>query len=53
MLTKVAYDERTYPNPRRCLEAIREHIDLGWNVVQLRGPGDGPFVVLFRKDDER
>ena len=53
MLTKVAYDERTYPNPVVCLGAIRERIQLGWNVVQLRGPDKGPFLVVFRKDGEQ
>ncbi len=51
MVTKVAYDERSYRDADECLNAIREHLEFGWNVVQLRGSGSGPFLVLFRKDD--
>ncbi len=52
MVTKVSYDERVYPEPAKCLAAIREHLTVGWDVVQLRGPSNGPFVVVFRKTDQ-
>jgi hypothetical protein len=51
MVTRVAYDERSYRSADECLVAIREHLEVGWNVVQLRGSGAGPFLVLFRKDE--
>jgi hypothetical protein len=51
MITHVSYDERGYASPRECLIAIRAHIDRGWLVVQVRGPEDGPFIVLFRMND--
>ncbi len=53
VVTKVAYDQREYAEPDTCLAGIRERLALGWDIVQLRGPGNGPFVVLFRKSDTR
>jgi hypothetical protein len=47
-MTHVAYDERVYADSEACLKAIREHLETGWMLVQLRGPGTGPFLVVFR-----
>lgn len=51
MVTLVSYQEITVRSAVACVEAIRERVDLGWLVSQVRGPKEGPFTVLFRKDD--
>lgn len=51
MVTHVAYEEYRFRNSEECLAAIRRFVDLGWQISQVRGPADGPFVVLVRKDE--
>lgn len=51
MVTTVAYQEEQYPTAERCVAGIRLYVDRGWEVSQLRGPVQGPFVVLFRIED--
>ncbi|MGE0598849.1 MAG: hypothetical protein AB7J35_03375 [Dehalococcoidia bacterium] len=53
MIQHVAYREEHYSTARTCLRGIRELLVLGWTLVELRGPADGPFLALWRKDDER
>lgn len=52
MVTHVAYMEEEYSTAERCVAAIREYVARGWNVSQLRGPASGPFVVVYRMEDE-
>jgi hypothetical protein len=52
MVTHVAYDAVQCRTTSECIDAIRAHIELGWRVSQIRGPKDGPFYVVFRKDGE-
>lgn len=51
MVIVVAYQELKLRSAVECVEAIREHVEQGWGVSQVRGPKGGPFLVLFRKDD--
>jgi hypothetical protein len=51
VVTTVAYQEEQYPTAERCVAGIRRYVDRGWEVSQLRGPVQGPFVVLFRIED--
>ena len=51
MVTHLSYDEATYRDAAACLEGIRRHLDHGWSVLQLRGPRDGPYLVLFKMED--
>jgi hypothetical protein len=52
MVTHVAYDAVQCRTTSECIEAIRAHIELGWRVSQIRGPKEGPFYLVFRKDAE-
>ena len=52
MVTHVAYDAVQCATAVDCLHIIRAHIELGWRVSQIRGPKEGPFFVVFRKDGE-
>ena len=52
MVTHVAYDAVQCRTTSECIEAIRAHVELGWRVSQIRGPKEGPFYVVFRKDGE-
>lgn len=52
MVTHVAYDPVQCRTARDCVETIRNYVELGWKVTQVRGPKDGPFYVVFRKDGE-
>jgi hypothetical protein len=51
MVRHVSYFEARYDCAARCVQGIRERIALGWNIVELRGPVNGPFLVLYRMDD--
>lgn len=51
VVLRVAYQEEQYSTPERCLAGIRQYVDRGWDVSQLRGPAHGPFVVVFRIED--
>jgi hypothetical protein len=52
MVTHLAYNEERYRTPVDCLNGIRRHLERGWELLQLRGPSPGPFVALFRMQDE-
>lgn len=52
MVIHVAYQEERYPTAERCVAGIRGYVDRGWDVSQLQGPARGPFVVVFRIEDE-
>lgn len=47
----VAYQEEHYLNAEACMGGIRRRLDLGWNLSQIRGPRNGPFAVIYRKED--
>jgi hypothetical protein len=49
------YEPRQYPEVEECLSGIRDHVDRGWQVSEIRGSGKGPYFVLFRREepDER
>lgn len=51
MVTHVAYIQSDYRTAEDCLRGIREHVDLGWQISQIRGAQAGPFVVIFRMED--
>jgi len=48
----VSYIELHFPHAAMCLEEIRVRLDLGWQLTQVRGPRHGPFVLVFRKDQD-
>jgi hypothetical protein len=48
----VSYREEHYSSPAHCVRGIRDLVQLGWVIVEVRGPEKGPFFVLCRKDDE-
>ncbi|MBI2764649.1 MAG: hypothetical protein HYX53_01920 [Chloroflexi bacterium] len=52
MAPAVAYDEETYDTADGCLLAIKEHVEKGWLVMQIRGPHNGPFLVAYRMDGD-
>ncbi len=51
MVAHVAYVQEEYRTADECLRGIREHVDQGWKISQIRGPEHGPYVVIFRMDD--
>jgi len=51
MVTHVSFIEIHAGGPRECVEAIRERLELGWQLCQVRGPKSGPFALIFRMDD--
>lgn len=51
MVTHIAYQEERYRTAERCVAGIREYIDRGWDVSDLSGPLQGPFIVVFRLED--
>jgi hypothetical protein len=51
MVSRVAYDLREYRRPQECVAGIREHVEHGWAVAEIRGRPAGPFVVTFRIED--
>ncbi len=53
MIEHVAYREEHYSTARSCLRGIREQLVLGWTLVELRGSFDGPFLALWRMDEQR
>lgn len=53
MVSHVSYQEEHFTTSDRCLDAIRQHIERGWQVVQVRGPSHGPFVVMFGIDERQ
>jgi len=52
MVTHIAYIELHAASADECLETIREQLELGWHLCQVRGPRSGPFAVLFRVDGD-
>ena len=51
MVTHVAYIELHAASANECLETIRERIELGWQLSQIRGPRNGPFAMIFRMNE--
>lgn len=51
MICHISYFEARYESATPCVRGIREQIALGWTIVELRGPANGPFLVLYRMDD--
>lgn len=52
MVTHVSYIELHTGTAVDCIEAIREQLELGWRLSQVRGPRRGPFALLFRKEED-
>ncbi|MEP6871806.1 MAG: hypothetical protein ABI939_08155 [Anaerolineaceae bacterium] len=50
MVKHVSYTQANYTTSEDCVSGIREYVDLGWRVSQIRGTRHGPFAVLFRMD---
>ena len=46
-ITHIAYVEERYRDAARCLAGIRARVQWGWSVTQIKGDGNGPFVVIF------
>jgi hypothetical protein len=53
MVFHVAYREERYKSPEHCVAGIRQYVAQGWDICELRGPSNGPYVVLFRIEDEQ
>jgi len=51
MIQHVVYREEHHESAASCLEAIRERLAQGWEVVELRGGAHGPYLVLFRRGE--
>ena len=47
----VAYEQASYHRPAECIRGIRQHIDHGWQITEIRGGHEGPYLVVFRMDD--
>lgn len=52
MVTHLSYTEEQYANATECIAGIRSYIERGWEVLQLRGPRRGPFLVVFRIQED-
>ena len=52
MVTRVIYREEAYANAKQGLECIRRRVDAGWILTQVRGPANGPFIVVYRIEEE-
>ncbi len=53
MVTHVAYEEIQVQTAAVFVEVVRQHVERGWQISQVRGPRGGPFLVVFRKDDDQ
>jgi hypothetical protein len=51
VIRQIAYREDHYTTSAHCVRGIRDSLALGWTLVEVRGGVDGPFLVLYRKDD--
>lgn len=47
MVTHLVYREEHSPDAQSCIAHIRQRLDLGWMLTQVRGPATGPFAVLY------
>ena len=47
----VVYEQTSYRHPNDCVTGIRQHIDHGWQITEIRGSHDGPYLVVFRLED--
>jgi len=50
MQTHVAYEVEQHRDATACLAAIRQRVDDGWHIVEIRGTEAGPYVVVFGRD---
>ena len=53
MVTHLTYSEEHYADAAACLSGIRKYYERGWELCQIRGPANGPFIVLFRMEDDQ
>jgi len=51
VIRHVSYREDHYPTARACVRGIQEMVTLGWSLLEVRGGANGPFLVLYRKND--
>lgn len=51
MISHVSYHEIQCSDAIACMTTIREMIDLGWQISQIRGGRNGPYLLIFRKDE--
>jgi hypothetical protein len=51
VVMRVAYEQVSYERPDECVRGIRERIDHGWQITEIRGSQSGPFLVIFRMDE--
>jgi hypothetical protein len=47
---RLTYVHQRYADGTRCVAGIRERLQDGWQVTQIRGGETGPFLVVFQKD---
>lgn len=53
MITHLTYSEEHYRTAAECVNGIRRYFERGWELSQIRGPKQGPFVALFRLEDSQ
>ena len=51
MVTHLSYSEETYRTAEDCLAGIRGYLERGWELSQLRGARNGPFLAIFRMEE--
>ncbi len=49
IVQRLAYEQAVYRLPRECVHGIQEHLNRGWEISDLAGAADGPYLVIFRK----
>jgi hypothetical protein len=47
----VSYNEVRCNDERTCIRVIRDLLDRGWQLTQIRGGSHGPYSVVVRKDE--
>lgn len=50
VVMRVAYEQVFYQRAGECVRGIRQRVDHGWQITEIRGSHDGPFLVIFRID---
>jgi hypothetical protein len=49
-ISRLAYRHEQYQRPTDAIRGMREQLAEGWRIVQIRGPANGPFEVVYLKD---
>jgi len=51
VVMRVAYEQVSYQRADECVRGIRERVDQGWQITEIRGGHGGPYLVIFRMDE--